>query len=51
MKDLLKPVTYRLKRYQDEWLKRQAEDEGHDQKVFVIRRLIDQAMKRTSKSN
>ena len=32
MDDLLKPGTYRLPAYQDAWLKKQAERDGHTKK-------------------
>ena len=49
MKDshaLLKPSTYRLPDYQEAWLQAQAEKQGHTVKVYILRRLIDQAMKK-----
>lgn len=46
MQDLLKPATYRLPAYQDAWLAKQAEKEGLTKKVYILRRLIDQAMRK-----
>lgn len=46
MSDLLKPSTYRLPEYQEEWLHKKAQQDGFTTKVNILRKLIDQAMKR-----
>jgi hypothetical protein len=51
MKPMTEPRTYRLPAQQHEWLEQQAEREGHFKKVFVLRRLIHEAMKKSGRKN
>ena len=49
--NLLVPVTYRLKLDHDAWLQERADKQGHGNKVVVLRRLLDQAMRATARRN
>jgi hypothetical protein len=46
MSDLLKPGTYRLPAYQDEWLQKQARKAGHTAKVNILRQLLDREIEK-----
>lgn len=46
MKAYSKPCSYRLMAHQEAWLAKQAEKDGYTTKVNVLRRIIDQAMKK-----
>ena len=43
------PTSYRLPKSQDDWLQNEALKQRHGRKVFVLRQVIDQAIKRASK--